>query len=316
MGANLRVRASAPSQAFLLGEHAVLYGSPALALSVDKRSHVEASPLPEGEIMIESELGVYKEGSSYNEDLVKLAKGVKELFNKYGIRSGVHLRIRSEVPASSGMASSASVAAAISKSIDALFNLGMSESELLDAVYTFERIIHGRASKTGPACAVLGGVIWVEWSDGEMRATSLGHREVPVAIACTGEPSRTKEMVERVSKLREAFPEVHEGIVRAISDLVFKGREALESGDFRTLGSLMNINQGLLYSLGVSSLAIERIIWEARMKGALGAKLSGAGGGGCVVILHEAPEEVASNLTSASISFPARVSRRGVVLEP
>ncbi len=311
----MRVRASAPSQAFLLGEHAVLYGSPALALSIDKRSHVEASPLPKGEILIESELGVYKEGSKCNEDLVKLAEGLKELLGRYGIDRGVHLRIRSEVPVSSGMASSASVAAAISKSIDALFNLGMSESELLNAVYTFERMIHGRASKTGPACAVLGGVIWVEWSDGEMRATSLGHKEVPIAIACTGEPSWTKEMVERVSKLREALPEIHERIVRSISDLVFKGRDALESGDLKTLGSLMNINQGLLYSLGVSSFSIERIVWEARMRGALGAKLSGAGGGGCVVILHEDPEGVASNLTSASISFPARVSKRGVILE-
>ncbi|MCC6029456.1 MAG: mevalonate kinase [Candidatus Korarchaeum sp.] len=311
----MRVRASAPSQAFLLGEHAVLYGSPALALSVDKRSHVEASPLPKGEILIESELGVYKEGSSYNEDLVKLAKGLKELLSKYGIEGGVHLRIRSEVPASSGMASSASVAAAISKSIDALFGLDMSESELLDAVYTFERIIHGRASKTGPACAVLGGVIWVEWSDGEMRVSSLGYKEVPIAIACTGEPSKTREMVERVSKLRESFPDLHEGIIRTISGLVLRGRDALESGDLETLGSLMNINQGLLYSLGVSSFSIERIVWEARMRGALGAKLSGAGGGGCVVILHESPEEVARSLTSASISFPVRVSKRGVTLE-
>ncbi len=317
--AEWEVRASAPSQAFLLGEHAVLYGSPALALSLDRRAYTEASKTPRGEILIESELGTYRERDGkileFNEDLSKLAEGLKELLRKYGLESGVRLRISSEVPVSSGMASSASVSAAISKSIDGLFNLGLSVSELLEAVYSFERIIHGRASKTGPACAVLGGVIWVEWCDGEMVVSGLGYRDVPLAMACTGEPSRTREMVQGVSKLREEFPYVHGRIVEAIADIVRKGREALERGDLRTLGSLMNMDQGLLYSLGVSSWSIERIIWEARMKGALGAKLSGAGGGGCVVILHEDPEWIAESITSARISFPVKVSRRGASLE-
>ncbi|MEM2291157.1 MAG: mevalonate kinase [Candidatus Korarchaeum sp.] len=313
------VRASAPSQAFLLGEHAVLYGSPALAISLDRRAYVEASKLTGGNLIIESEIGTHRERDGEvlesNEELSKLAEGLKELLRKYGVESGVHLRVRSEVPVSSGMASSACVAAAISKAVDGLFNLDLSTSELLEAVYTFERIIHGRASKTGPACAVLGGIIWVEWRDGEMVASSLGYREVPLALACTGEPSRTREMVQEVSKMRQAFPYIHGRIVEAIADIVRRGREALERGDLRTLGSLMNVDQGLLYSLGVSSWPIERIVWEARMRGALGAKLSGAGGGGCVVILHEDPEEMAKSLVSAKLSFPARVSRKGASLE-
>lgn len=315
----MKVVASAPSQAFLLGEHAVLYGSPALALSLDRRTYSEAVEAPKGELVIESELGVHLEKDNEilqsNEDLLKLASGLKQLLSKHGVERGVKIRIRSEVPVSSGMASSASVAAAISKSVDALFGLGLSTQDLLEAVYSFERIIHGRASKTGPACAVLGGVIWVEWCDGDMIARSLGYRDVPIAIACTGEPSRTKEMIEIVSGLRESIPEVHSNIVGAISQLVLRGRHALEGSDLRMLGSLMNVNQGLLYSLGVSSWQIERIVWEARMKGALGAKLSGAGGGGCVVILHENPEEISRSLVSAKLAFPARVSERGASLE-
>ena len=136
------VTASAPSQAFLLGEHAVLYGSPALALSVDRRSYSTASPLEKGNIVVESELGRYEERRGkvvgYNDDLAKLSEGVKILLRRYEIDSGVHLRIRSEVPIGSGMASSASVAAAVSKSIDGLFDLGLNEKELLEAVYAFE----------------------------------------------------------------------------------------------------------------------------------------------------------------------------------
>ncbi len=313
-----RVTASAPSQAFLLGEHAVLYGSPALALSVDRRAYSTAEPLRKGEILIKSELGEYKERKGEiltpNENLAKLADGLKILLSRYDIRSGVKLNIRSEVPIGSGMASSASVAAAISKSIDGLFELDMSNQDLLEAVYIFERIIHGKASKTGPACAVLGGAIWIEWSGSEMEAMSLGYKRVPLAIACTGEPSPTKAMIESVSHLKSRIPEVHSKLVRSISEVVREGRSALEREDLETLGSLMNINQGLLYALGVSSWPIERIIWEARRKGALGAKLSGAGGGGCVVILHKNPNEIAKDLP-APIAFPAKISREGARIE-
>ncbi|MCD6348521.1 MAG: mevalonate kinase [Candidatus Korarchaeota archaeon] len=314
------VTASAPSQAFLLGEHAVLYGSPALALSVDRRSYSTASPLEKGNIVIESELGRYEERRGkvvgYNDDLAKLSEGVKILLGKYEIDSGVHLRIRSEVPIGSGMASSASVAAAVSKSIDGLFDLGLNEKELLEAVYAFEKIIHGKASKTGPACAVLGGVIWVEWVGEEMRAGGLGHMEVPITIACTGEPSPTKQMVESVARLRDMIPSAHTSIVRAISEIVGRGRVALREGDLETLGRLMNLNQGLLYALGVSSWAIEQLVWAARRKGALGAKLSGAGGGGCVIVLHEEPDKMAKELGPiTSLAFPVRVAREGVRIE-
>ena len=314
------VTASAPSQAFLLGEHAVLYGSPALALSVDRRSYSTASPLEKGNIVVESELGRYEERRGkvvgYNDDLAKLSEGVKILLRRYEIDSGVHLRIRSEVPIGSGMASSASVAAAVSKSIDGLFDLGLNEKELLEAVYAFEKIIHGKASKTGPACAVLGGVIWVEWVGEEMRAGGLGYMEVPITIACTGEPSPTKQMVESVARLRDMIPSAHTSIVRAISEIVGRGRVALREGDLETLGRLMNLNQGLLYALGVSSWAIEQLVWAARRKGALGAKLSGAGGGGCVIVLHEEPDKMAKELGSiASLAFPVRVAREGVRIE-
>ncbi len=316
------VTASAPSQAFLMGEHAVLYGSPALALSVDRRTYSTASELEKGHIRIQSDtLGLYEErdGSvlSGNPELERVVRGVREILRRYGIRYGVELRIRSEVPVGSGMASSASVAAAVSKSMDGLFDMGMNQEELLESVYLFERIIHGKASKTGPACAVLGGVIWVEWRDnGEMVASSLGFRDVPIAIACTGKPSRTKEMIERVSELGSLAPGVRDRVVGAISELVITGREALMGEDYRLLGRLMDIDQGLLYALGVSSWEIERIVWMARREGSYGAKLSGAGGGGCVVALHPRPESLARRLTDISeISFPARVAREGARIE-
>ncbi len=314
------VKASAPSQAFLLGEHAVLYGSPALALSIDRRSFSTASELDKGCIRIKSDLGIHEEVdgkvTTSNEDLSKLSLGLKMLLDKYEIRQGVQLEIASEVPIGSGMASSASVAAAISKSIDGLFDLDLTDMELLDAVYAFERIIHGKASKTGPACAVFGGVIWIEWKDNSMEATSLGYREVPLAMACTGIPSPTKEMIDKVISFKRSFPEIHSSIVNSIRNISILGKAAIEKEDLNELGMLMNINQGFLYSLGVSSEDIERIVWTARRKGAMGSKLSGAGGGGCVVSIHEDPIWLAGELLAISkMAFPASVSTEGARLE-
>ncbi len=315
------VTASAPSQAFLMGEHAVLYGSPALALSVDRRSFSTARKLDEGHLRIRSHLlGTYEErdGSVLvsNPELERVARGVKGVLSKYGVNSGVELEIRSEVPIGSGMASSASVAAAISKSLDGLFELEMSEEELLESVYLFEKIIHGKASKTGPACAVMGGVIWVEWMGEAMSARSLGFKDVPLVMACTGKPSPTKEMIERVSLLGSLLPGVRDSVVKAISELVVRGKDAIMEGDYELLGMLMNVDQGLLYSLGVSSWEIERIVWKARESGSYGAKLSGAGGGGCVVILHPHPPSLVRELEQISdMVFPARVAREGARFE-
>lgn len=315
------VTASAPSQAFLLGEHAVLYGSPALALGVERRTYATARKLDRGIIRIRSDLlGTYEEHGgqpvSNNRDLEKVAAGLRELLSRYEIRSGVELSIRSEVPVGSGMASSASIAASVSKSIDGLFDLGMDDEELIESVYVFERMIHGKASKTGPACAVLGGIVWVEWSGESMIARSLGFRDVPLVIACTGEPSPTKDMIDKVSGLGKLVPSLRDSIVRTISELVMRGRAALMEGDFVLLGTLMNVNQGLLYALGVSSWSIERILWRAREKGAYGAKLSGAGGGGCVVILHPEPLDLAGQLELvAEKVFPVEVAREGARLE-
>ncbi len=315
-----RVVASAPSQAFLFGEHAVLYGSPALALGVDVRSYAEVTLLGEEGLEITSELGRYaRKGDKViipNEELEKLDEGIKKLLQMLNENAGLRLNIRSNIPVGSGMASSASVAASISKAVSHLLGHELSDQELLEAVYIFERIIHGKASKTGPACAVFGGVIWVEWSGDGMSAQRLTFKDLPLVMACTDKPSRTKEMIEKVAKLRDMIPEQFDHVISAIKGLVHEGRRALLEGDLERLGSLMNFNQGLLYALGVSSSELEELIWLSRENGALGAKISGAGGGGCVVILHEDPDSLVRALSSrAKRYFVAKVSNEGARIE-
>ncbi len=304
----------------------MLYGTPALAASVDVRSRAVVRPRGDGSILISSGAvdgtfrgrmaggGVSGEGP---EPLRQLAVGVWGLLRDLGVDSGYSIEISSNVPMGSGMASSASVAASISAAIYRSLDLDPSREELLDAVYGFERIIHGRASKTGPACAVLGGVIWVDWRDGEMVAERLGSPSLPLTVGCTGRRSETKKMIGLVSTLRDRFPNQVNSIMSLMGDLVRAGRDAVSIGDVSSLGAIMNMAHGLLSSLGVSTPELDRAVWAAREAGALGAKLSGGGGGGCIVALsgsrdgrvREALEEIGLR------AFEAPISVDGVVAE-
>ncbi|PNV78221.1 MAG: hypothetical protein C0200_02180, partial [Thermoproteota archaeon] len=164
----------------------------------------------------------------------------------------------------------------------------------------------------GPACAVLGGLVWVEWRDERMEVSRIDpKRDLSIAISCSGLPSETKKLVSMVSKKYNEMRDVMERIISAISIVTLEGRRAIESGDLVRAGELMNINHGLLSAMGVSNHVLDDIAWMMRKFGAYGAKLSGAGGGGCVIGLSDDPEMLAKNLSASYLSFAAKVSLEG-----
>ncbi|RLG49223.1 MAG: mevalonate kinase [Thermoproteota archaeon] len=322
----IRVEASAPSQAFLFGEHAVLYKKPALAAGVDRRAKAIVQEGRDKELLITS--SAYPEpfrgvisGTSIkgegNPDLEPIALGVAKLFDLLGKSKGLEIRIDSLVPIGSGMASSASVGAAISKAVSHLLGCELQGEDLLEAVYEFERIIHGKASKTGPACAVYGGLVWVEWINGEMRVSLTEFKEsLPLVMICSKESTKTKKMIEKVSELRSRHSRIVDGILDMIATITIDGRKAILRGDLECLGRLMDFNHWLLSALGVSTPELDRIAWLARKNGALGAKLSGGGGGGCVVAVTPNPDSLVSKLKSEGLeAFKIPIAREGARIE-
>ena len=122
-------------------------------------------------------------------------------------------------------------------------------------------------------------------------------------------------MVENVAALRERNPAVIDRIIDSMSDLSAQGLEALLKKDLHRVGDLMNINHGLLSALGVSTMKLESLIHTARKNGALGAKLTGAGGGGCMIAVAE--DKDLSNVEKAirrrkSESYRVTLTDRGV----
>ncbi len=314
------VTASAPSQAFLFGEHAVLYRKPALACSIDKRAiaiaeareddlvHVSSSAFREAYVI----RGDREEGAS---ELKPIAHALRRIV---GTR-GVSCRIKSRIPIGSGLASSASVAACSILAAAHAVGLRLTREELLERVFDVEQEIHGKASKTGPACAVLGGMLWVSWMQNEMNVERLSFRgNLPLLVAWSGKRSLTRTMIRRVARLVEKYPRVYGSVLDAIGQIAEEGRRALEKGDFERVGELMTLNHRLLQALKVSTRELDAIVEKALELGAYGAKLSGGGGGGCCVIAvcEDKASQVAKAIEQMGFTcFRTEISLEGARVE-
>jgi mevalonate kinase len=141
--------------------------------------------------------------------------------------------------------------------------------------------VQGEASPTDTYVSTFGGVVTIP----ERR--KLKTPDCGIVVGDTGVFSSTKELVANVRKLRESYPELIEPLMASIGKISRIGENLVLSGDYASIGRLMNVNQGLLDALGVNILELSQLIYSARAAGAFGAKITGAGGGGCMVALAE-----------------------------
>jgi mevalonate kinase len=198
-----------------------------------------------------------------------------------------------DLPPGCGLGASAALGVAIAR---ALLQLRPADSSthasIIAAANAWESVFHGNASGVDTAAAAHQGCIWFE-RDKPVIDVPLS-RPLSVAIAVAAPPASTKEMVGQVARLKERRPEVVAKALSGIESLVKNARLCLEAGDLTGLGRLLDLNQMILSGLFLSSEAIETACATARSAGALGAKLTGAGGGGCVIALVDEPDPVLS----------------------
>ncbi len=277
--------ASAPAKVILFGEHAVVYNKLALVCAINKRVYVSVETLKNNVVEIFSDhynalekyslkdLDVFRKGDRYR----YVRKAVSLFFEDYGIKSGIRIKIKSEVPPASGLGSSASVSVATILAMMDLFGMKVNYKRVADLAYRTELEVQGIASRTDSTIATYGGILFINGDKFE-RLTA----ELPLVVAHTGKEKSTKLMVEKVRNLRERYPNVVDRIIDAIGEITKTARDKILLKDYN-LGELMNINQCLLQSLGVSNEKIDELIRVAIKSGAEGAKITGAGGGGCII---------------------------------
>jgi len=291
VGAADAVRVSAPGKVILFGEHFVVKGAPAIAGSIGLRVTVEAREKSSWPLLIVSRsLGME---ARVEKDL-RLRTGHPEIFAPFKrileIISGqarlrpAHIVISSQIPIAAGLGSSAASAAAFARAYMEVLGINPGKELLLEVSYEAEKVVHGKPSGIDNTIVVEGGVIVYEKGRGYRRIKAdMG--DSTLVIADTGVKRNTGKIVASVLERYDRHPSLFKTLYTAAGLLVEEARRALETGDVERLGELMDINQGLLYAIGVSNIEIERILDAAREAGALGAKLTGAGRGGSVIAL-------------------------------
>jgi mevalonate kinase len=323
------VIASAPAKVILLGEHFVVYGEPAIVLAIDRRAYAKVERRSDKRLYLHSvnlNLSGYFDNSNFKvehgdfrEAIMKfepIKLAAEKVLEKYGEKIGLNIEINSTVPVAAGLGSSAAVVAAVTKAVGALLSVELSREEIFRITFQSERIVHGSPSGIDPAISTFGGTLLFQMDTG-FRPLEV-KTEVPLVIGDSGVERSTRAQVEKVREIKEKYPHIIEPMMRAARELVLRAVEALKNNDLETLGELMNINQALLYGLGVSDESLEWLISAARKAGALGAKLTGAGGGGCMIALtrSEGIERVVEAIQRAGgRSFIAKKTDEGVRVE-
>jgi len=289
--------ATAPGKMILFGEHSVVYRGPAVVLAIDRRARVTAQRRNDQKIFVDADnlgfSGYFEDDVYYpvrgkawrGRNLSALNTAARKTLESLGVESGVNMKVRSMIPMAVGLGSSAAVCVATVAAVQQLFDANLSKEDISRLAFEGETIIHGKPSGVDNTVSTYGGVISYERSSGFKRHVVEG--AMPFIIGDTMRKRSTRMMVENVAALKERNPQVVDSVLAAMAELSARGLEALIARDLTRLGDLMNVNQGLLSALGVSTMKLESLIHTARRNGALGAKLTGAGGGGCMIAVAE-----------------------------
>jgi mevalonate kinase len=278
--------ASAPGKIILFGEHAVVYGRPAIAAPVTQvHADVEVKDSPQHGIWIDAPDISLKAELNTLPDSHPLSVIVLSTFNALGLASRLPLiiHIHSSIPVASGLGSGAAVSVAIARALSAHLGFPLTDDQVNQLAYGTETLYHGTPS--GIDNSVITYACPVYFVKGQTLETLRVGAPFTIVIGDTGMPAPTKESVADVRRLWERDLDYWERVFDEVGDIARRARGAIETGDVALLGELMNINHDLLRTMTVSNPDLDRLVHMARSAGALGAKLSGGGRGGNMIAL-------------------------------
>lgn len=295
----------AAGKVILLGEHAVVYDRHALALPLPNAVSARVSNADDGVHITIPDWHVDRKILPTAEADNGVAALVSLVMRRLGIRDqGFRIQIKTRIPAAMGLGSSASLVVAVLRGLNSFLSLSLDDEAINDIAFECEKLAHGNPSGIDNTLAVYGLPILYRRS-AKPAYIPLALQEFPPLVIATGQTrGSTLDQVAGVRSRFEADKATFEGIFEQMDTLSQTGAAALQNGDYESLGSAMNVCQGLLNALGVSTVELETMIHVARSNGALGAKLTGAGGGGAIVALCPgATSKVAGALRSAGYSI-------------
>jgi mevalonate kinase len=269
----------------LFGEHAVVYGQPALAVPVSQLRVTASVTHTPGEGLkiiaadINQTLPVTIDNTVVDNALTRMAQITLDFLQ--ATPPEVAISFRSDIPPASGLGSGAAVSAALGRAVALAVGSAISESDLNRLVYEVERIHHGTPSGLDNTVIVYERPVYFI-REITLETLVIG-QPFMLLIADTGKTALTKHAVGDVRSLYETQTETTRPVIEAIGEIARAARVALEHGDTIRMGQLASENHTLLQQLTVSSPELDQLVDAACEAGALGAKLSGGGRGGNMI---------------------------------
>jgi mevalonate kinase len=286
-------RGSGFGKVILFNEHFVVHGVPGIVSAIDLKAYAEIKKTGTAVTIRDERKGA--KGYTENKK-IQQKESIDRMLRVMGFNLdevALEIQLGGDLPGFSGIGASAASSVAIARGIAEEFNLGLSDKRINEIAYEAEKAYAGTPSGIDNTAATFGGLIW-------FKRASLGKpniierlqikEPVEIVIGNTGIVANTKEMVAGVAARRKKNPDEYRLLFEQAGNLVLKGRKALRDFNLKKVGELMNDNHLLLQEIEVSCRELDHLVNVARIEGAFGAKLTGGGGGGCMVALTPGKE--------------------------
>lgn len=319
------VTASAPGKLLLLGDHAVVHGYPCLVTAVDQRIRVSVRKNGSDVFHLDApEMGLIAYSKTIA-DLGKkeLPKGVafiemlyRRFLERYPQKEGIVVTTASDFSSQFGFGSSSAVTVAFAQALLTLYGIELDQHQLFDLCYQAVLDVQGIGSGFDLAAAIWGGTLY--YVTPAKIVEVLPVKKLPFVVGYTGIKADTPTLVRMVESAKKEHPQFVKGLFKQSGLLVEEAKQAMLAENWSELGQLMTRNQEILAQLKVSGIKLDEMIKAAQAAGAYGAKLSGAGGGDCMLALvneHSRAPVSQALVNAGGTVIPVSLNAQGVRIE-
>lgn len=319
----MKIKAFAPGKIILFGEHTVVYKKPAIAVAIDRGVNVELIPRNDDNITVKLDLiDYYKKSQLVNKKLNYKIDSQKKMItdyiygviNLFEFEKGFDLTVDIEMYLGAGLGSSAAVTVSTLKAVSLYVNKQIDKKTIAQTAREIEIKIQGAASPIDTSMSTYGGIIFID-ENSKLNRIDF-NMKLPLIVSNCEISGNTGKLVESVRLKYEKYPTIVGNIFKAMEQIAIDAKVALEKGNSELIGDLMNINQGLLDAIGVNTTELSDMVYKAREYGAKGSKLTGSGGGGCIIAYTpENSDEIYKQLRKDYATFKCVQSDTGVSAE-
>ena len=316
----MKIKSFAPGKIILFGEHSVVHNRPAIAVAINRGVNVELSSREDNIVHVnvpvidyEAEHELTNSKLNYVIDSQKkmITDYIYEAINLFELDKGFNITVDINMYLGAGLGSSAAVTVSTLKAVSLYANKDLSKEKIAKMARSIEIKIQGAASPIDTSMSTYGGIIYI---DNEFRLERLNvNMQLPLIVSNCQISGNTGKLVESVRQKYEKYPKIVGHIFDAMENIANDAKTALEEGNGDVIGDYMNINQGLLDSIGVNTLELSDMLYKIRSYGASGSKLTGSGGGGCIIAYTpENIDEIYDKISAEYPTFKCELSNNGV----